>query len=249
MRNVSTEGIILKRHIFGEHDRVITLFSPEYGKIVAFAKGARKVTSHFAGHLEPLTICEFELYQSAKGFTITQCRSIETFTSLRSNLEKTLLASLISEIFDKTSFSGERAKELFSLIKTSLEELGRSGKHRLTVESFKIKLMQLNGILPNTRLCGLCRKKLEENGITYLDRDGSIVCGNCIKENTESGMEPVPFNQLKLISYILNSDFNEIGKIAITKEQETELKKLTDIFLDNYVGKIKSEEIIRGMPS
>ena len=50
-----TEAIVLRRRDFGEADRLLTLYTPERGKISALAKGARKPTSRKAGHVELYT--------------------------------------------------------------------------------------------------------------------------------------------------------------------------------------------------
>ncbi len=50
-RTFRTEAIVLRRKDFGEADRILTLFTPELGKIRALAKGIRKPASRKAGHL------------------------------------------------------------------------------------------------------------------------------------------------------------------------------------------------------
>src|SRR5260370_35101557 len=54
-RVYTTEAIVLRRTDFGEADRILTLFTPSYGKVRAIAKGARRTPSRLAGHLEPFT--------------------------------------------------------------------------------------------------------------------------------------------------------------------------------------------------
>ena len=54
-RVYATEAVILRRIDFGEADRILTLFTPNYGKVRAVAKGVRRTTSRLAGHLEPFT--------------------------------------------------------------------------------------------------------------------------------------------------------------------------------------------------
>jgi DNA repair protein RecO (recombination protein O) len=45
------EGIILKRRNLGETDRILTVFSRQYGKIKILAKGVRKINSRRSGHI------------------------------------------------------------------------------------------------------------------------------------------------------------------------------------------------------
>ncbi len=49
-----TDSVVLRRQDLGEADRIVTIFTPGYGKLRAVAKGVRKPSSRKAGHLEPL---------------------------------------------------------------------------------------------------------------------------------------------------------------------------------------------------
>ena len=49
------EGVVLRRRVLGEADRVITFYTREHGKVDAAARGVRRGTSRLAGRLEPFT--------------------------------------------------------------------------------------------------------------------------------------------------------------------------------------------------
>ena len=53
-----SEGIVIRRRNQGEADRVLTLCTP-LGKIEVIAKGARKLRSRKAGHVELFTRSSF----------------------------------------------------------------------------------------------------------------------------------------------------------------------------------------------
>src|SRR5262245_10220789 len=53
-RVYTPEAVVLRRTDYGEADRILTLFTPSYGKVRAIAKGARRTISQLAGHLELL---------------------------------------------------------------------------------------------------------------------------------------------------------------------------------------------------
>ena len=44
-RLYKTEAIVLRQRKLGEADRMVTLYTPNYGKLEAKAKGVRKTTS------------------------------------------------------------------------------------------------------------------------------------------------------------------------------------------------------------
>ena len=53
-----TEGVILKRRNFGEADRILTIYTRDYGKVICLAKGVRRPRSKKAGHLELGSWCK-----------------------------------------------------------------------------------------------------------------------------------------------------------------------------------------------
>ena len=62
-RSYQCEALTLKKHPLGEADLLVTLYTPDRGKLLAMAKGARRSTSKLVGHLEPLTQVRLSLAQ------------------------------------------------------------------------------------------------------------------------------------------------------------------------------------------
>ncbi len=52
MNQLLTEGIVLSRTDYGEADRILTLLTPEHGKLRLMARGVRKAKSRLAGGIE-----------------------------------------------------------------------------------------------------------------------------------------------------------------------------------------------------
>jgi DNA repair protein RecO (recombination protein O) len=52
-RVYKAQAIVLKRINFSETDRILTLFTREYGKLSSIAKGARRSTSRLGAVTEP----------------------------------------------------------------------------------------------------------------------------------------------------------------------------------------------------
>ncbi len=63
-RSFRVEAVVIRHADWGEADRMLTLYTRERGKVRAIAKGARRIKSRKAGHLEPFTRVTLQL---AKG--------------------------------------------------------------------------------------------------------------------------------------------------------------------------------------
>ena len=182
MRHLNTPGIILKKHNSGEYDQFITLYCPTLGKIQALAKGSRKIESSFTGHLETLNICHFQLYKGPHTFMITQCQAESVFKNVRDDFTKSMLAILISEIFQRATSATEDGEALFYLLEKTLTSLNQNHKHLLCLESFKIKLLNLLGVMPDISRCSVCEKKWQQEQTIYLGNDGHLSCVTCYRD-------------------------------------------------------------------
>src|ERR671917_366457 len=78
-----TEAIVLRRSDFSEADRLLTLYTPRYGKRRVIAKGVRKTTSRLAGHIELFTRVQLLLAEGRNLDIVTQAQSIDGYRAFR----------------------------------------------------------------------------------------------------------------------------------------------------------------------
>src|SRR5438445_11492344 len=111
-----TEAIVLRQRRLGEADRILTLFTPQYGRLDAVAKGVRKQTSRKAGHLEPLTLTSLLVATGQNLDIITQSETIESFLTLREDLQRVARGLYVAELVDRAT--PERAEQfpIFQLL-------------------------------------------------------------------------------------------------------------------------------------
>ena len=236
----------MKKTPVNENDFFVSIFSPSLGKIDAIAKGARKIESHFTGHLELLNTCVFQLYNKNDRYLITQCQSTGTHKSLKNSLEKTGASLLVLEIFLKSSLSEEHGQELFNLLQDCFTCMETGHSTFFCVEIFKIKLLKRLGVLPDTTHCGICNKRWAEKDTIYLETQGKIICEKCLGKRHTATV--IPFNIIKFINYICVKDFKEILKVRITDKENAAAKNISDTFLEIYLQtEIKSERVIASM--
>ena len=71
------EAVVLRHSDWGEADRILTLYTRERGKVRAIAKGARKIRSRKAGHLEPFTRVTLQLAKGHDLLIVTQADTLD----------------------------------------------------------------------------------------------------------------------------------------------------------------------------
>lgn len=74
-----TEAIVLRRTNYGEADRVLSLITPDRGKISAIAKGVRKPKSKLAGGLELLATCDLTIMEGRGDMGLVTSARINEF--------------------------------------------------------------------------------------------------------------------------------------------------------------------------
>ena len=73
MRELFSRAVVLDRKDMGDIDGAVSLFTEDFGKVVARATSIRKITSKLSGHLQPLSFVKVRLVQRAgpaNGFTV-----------------------------------------------------------------------------------------------------------------------------------------------------------------------------------
>lgn len=205
------------------------------------AKGARKNTSSFVGHLEPLNICEFQLYKSAHRYTITQCQMQHAFKNIRQNLQLIMTCFLLIEIFHRITQPEEQNEEMYDLLIETLANIEKDTKNELYIENFKIKILKDAGAVPDVSQCSNCHQRWSENDPIQADSEGHFFCLPCTPQTSTA----IPFKIMKLFHYLAHQPNRSIEKIHVTTQEVKVLKGISDIFLHNYLAtELKSEKII-----
>ena len=119
------QGIVIKKTDTGEHNQLVTLYTKEFGKVMAVAKSLKKNTSKQAGHLDILNLANF-IFVSGKNYPIiTSAQSLETFNGIKSDLTKSFLAFFFLEALDNLVYENDKDPALWDFLTTKFEELDK----------------------------------------------------------------------------------------------------------------------------
>lgn len=115
-KNFNADGIVLKRNKVGETDRVITLLTQKYGKLVAVAKGVRKLTSSKRAFLEPGNLVGAYFVKTKSLPLLTQAKLIDDCNQIRNDLIEIRKLTQFLEILEKLFVEDEVERNLFHYI-------------------------------------------------------------------------------------------------------------------------------------
>ena len=239
-----TEAIVLRRTDFGEADRLLTVLTPERGKLRLVAKGARKPTSRKSGHVELFSYGQFLVAVGRDLDLVTQAETLEPFLPLREDLLRTTYAYYVSELTDAFAAEQDENRPLFVLLKDALGWLCSADDLPLVARYFELHLLGLVGYQPQLFVCGACRKPLEP-GVNYLSAaDGSVFCRKC--GYNRSGTVELSVNALKVLRFLQTREWETCRLLRLSSASHAEVERTMHHYIIYHLErKVKSVDFIR----
>lgn len=147
-KSYTSEAVVLNKKNLGEADKIITVFSKDFGKLSLVAKGIRKPKSRKRGHLEIFSLIKFQGIRGKNLDIITEVEVINDYKSIRQNLKKITLAYYFCEVVIKITNEGESNLGMFNLISGSIKRLSLENNFKLQRLNFIHNLLVLTGFHP-----------------------------------------------------------------------------------------------------
>jgi DNA repair protein RecO (recombination protein O) len=215
----STEAIVLRRTDFGEADRILTIMTPELGKLRVIAKGVRKITSRKAGHVELFTRTQILLAHGRTFDIISQAETIDAHRPLREDLLRGSTAHYLSELIDVFAQEGSEDQALYDLLANGLTWVSQSPDPALAARYFELRLLTLTGYRPQLFKCVRTGEPvdIEARSLHYVPfspLEGGVLCAEAARLARDVFSAPV--SALRLLRVLQSKSFDEISGLEIT---------------------------------
>jgi len=240
MANYKAQGIILKRTNFSEADRMLVIFTREFGKIKAIAKGVRKQNSRLGGNLELFCNTQLVLATGRNFDIITEAEIIESYLKTRKKLDLTHKAYYLAEVIDKLTVEHVEHPEIFNLFTSVIEKIGAENSD-LLLPYFEINMLKNIGYEPELVKCQKCHTPVIAEGNKFDCEEGGLVCSNC-----QSLSDKVSADSIKILRIMLAGDISLIERIKLNKKQITEVTRIADNFIKHiHQDEFKSRRFLK----
>lgn len=239
-----TEAIVLRRSDFGEADRLLTVFTPDRGKLRLLAKGARKPTSRKSGHVELFSRGQFLVAVGRDLDIVTQAETLEPYLPLREDLLRTTYAYYVAELADAFTAERDENRPLFYLLADAYGWLCAADDLPLVARYYELHLLGLAGYQPQLFVCGGCRQRLEPE-VNYLSAgDGSVFCPQCGYERV--GTRQISVNALKVLRFLQTREWETCRLLHLSPKSQTEVEQAMYQYLTYHLErKLKSVDFLR----
>jgi DNA repair protein RecO (recombination protein O) len=236
-RNYQTEAIIIKKTKLGEADTILTLYTPNLGKIQGFAKSLRKTKSKMAGHLELLTHSQISLVRGRNIDTIIGTQTIDSFLPLKSDLELTSCALYATELVNQFAADDVEDYPIFQLLLATLHRLSQGGNSELVLRYFELQLLGLVGYRPQLEQCVACHQPLKESQNFFCPGAGGIVCADCRPSQPFS--YPLSPEAQKTLRLLQNSDYESVSGMTLASDLSHQL----EVVIRNYIRYLLERDV------
>lgn len=180
-----TRALVLRTVAFGETSSVVSLYTRDFGKVRALAKGAWRPKSGFDGGLDLLSSCQvLVLRRSSGGLDLLTEASLEHRFRVGRSFPAFVAGMYVAELLDALTADVDPQPELFDVAHATLRELSgwdddfnRGGPLLVATE---LAALRLTGHAPALGRCAECRAPLPDAGRTPFGMlDGGTLCGRC----------------------------------------------------------------------
>jgi DNA repair protein RecO len=159
MNQLITEGIILSRTNYGEADRIITLLTPDHGKLRLMAKGVRKINSKLAGGIELFCTSNISFIKGRGEIgTLTSTRLIKYYSNIVSDIGRVEQGYSFIKLLNKTT-EDMPEPEYYNLMQQAFAALDDFKINAQLINAwFWAQLLKIAGHTPNLTTDGSSNK-------------------------------------------------------------------------------------------
>lgn len=152
MKHLATQGIVLTRTDFQEADRIVTMITPDHGKLRLIAKGVRRSKSKLAGSLELFSISDISYIKGRSDIaTLISSRLKRHFDNIVKDIDSTMLGYDFLKQMNRIT-EDEPESTYFDITRQALMGLDEKQIEARLVELwFSMQLLKVGGHMPNLR--------------------------------------------------------------------------------------------------
>jgi len=229
--------IVIKQTKIGEADKVVTLYTLEFGKLKAVAKGACRPGSKLGGNVEPPNYCLVMLAKGRNLDIITQSQTMDGFLKVKGDLWCISCSSYILELVDAFTTEGSPNQPLFELLLDALKNLSLSNGDETVLRYFELHLLQHLGYRPQLRRCVVCNSPLKPGVNFFSPGQGGALCSGC--NHGEFTSHPISIDALKVLRLWQDCDYHTVSRVKMSSKLSSELRLL----MQEYITYLLQREV------
>lgn len=238
MSSEKSEGLILRVTDFSETSRIVVLFTCEFGKISALAKGGRRLKGPFESALDLLSTCQIVfLRKNTSGLDLlTEAKLVTRFHPQDRDLNSLYAGYYLAELLLGLTEDYDPHPALYSAAHDALEMFRTSETTMIGVVRFELVLLREIGQLPDFDYCAACGAELTEGRtFGFWVSEGGLICPACQSEEyTQISIHAGTASALKLLA---GESEQAWKRLSLSPQQLKEVKHVTTAAISHILGR------------
>ena len=250
MNNYVTDAINLKSYNLNDADKIILMYSKENGLIKGVAKGIKKPKSKLGARMDLLVANTLQLLKGHSMDTVIQAQTLNSFRGTRTDINKLMLSSYISELVINFGEGSETvSKDIYDILYKALHKIEFSECKKdalIAVIKFQLKILLLMGFCVELDTCLCCQEQVLDEDMYFSVNMGGIICKKC---NETLGIKLKMHHKIRdFLQAMLQFDFNyesEYDKKATEKVCQVCFDLLDEYIQERTNKKQKSTKVLK----
>lgn len=248
----ATDGIITRVNDTANGDRLISLITPERGRISVIVKGRRSPDSQTAALCQLFTHGNFEIYERGGAFWLRGGAVLDSFYGLSYDITDMAAATYLCELSNELTDMSEECGEIMRLLLNSLYLICRKKKSVSLVKAvFEIRAMAISGYMPDVSGCQVCGADVSAS--MFFDvMGGHLICegcfhdggaGNSVSRDYDDIREaniicPMTGSAIAALRYIVTAPSGRVFAFELRDKDELDcLERLSETYVTSHLGR------------
>ena len=233
--SITTSALVLRRADWRDYDRMVTLFTPEFGRVEAVVRSCRRPKSPLMNAAEPFCAGEYQILKVRDRYTVTQVRISDSFFEIRQDYDKLTHGAYWLRLLHEVVVEDEPNEALFQMALTALAYLAHSDLPlSLLTAMFEMQLWRMTGFSPNVTECVSCHVSHEKTSLRFDAQKGGCVCAFC-----SPGAHALSEGARRILMKAPRTPFSAVEKLLPREEWPEAAARIREFTLAR-VGNIKN---------
>ena len=218
---------MLRETAYKDSSKIMTVLTGTEGKLTVSARGALRKNSKLTSAAQLLVYSEMTLFSNRDRWTLTEARSVEQFSGLRSDVALLALGSYFAELTEAVADEDSPNPELLPLCLNALYALSETIKPpELIKPAFEMRLISITGLAPLISDCVICGSAAQDNA--YLDLiGGNLKCSEHAVPNSAA----LSRTAIEAIKYIINCEPKKLFSFTLNETAQREIYQASEKYL------------------
>ena len=209
MEEIKVKGIVVKSIDYQDSDKIVTIFSPEFGMINARARGVKKAKAKLAFAVQPFAFVEFLLIQKGDFFTVVNATSIDQFFEITNDFDNYIFMMACMEVCQKTIKQNDVHSDLFLLLLSSFKAVCYDKVSAMVVfVKFMLEAMKMLGYALEFENCACCGNDLSLKEFNFSFDYNGLICPKCTNKNDSLALS---LGEFAILSKIDENSMNNLS--------------------------------------